>query len=303
MPNNLTDNPAVFPTPIQVPAAGDPRSDTSVATPFQQLANRTANLAAQVAAVVPYSAAGYTPALPSGVTSGVSGMLTAATIAALQSIPAANRTDQMVCAVSSVNGTTFSPALYQYSASSTATPVTNVVIEPTDTNGRWFLQNYGALGVPNGIPQFDAGSRLTAAVSHYGTFYETFVAIQSVTVGASATWVTIAGTGGTTAGVSVPGILVNDIIQVDFIGLATVPSSTSGIAIQSSITLPGGSIVLLGNQCEAVYNGAAVNFVTRGSYVATVAGTYTPLVQMVAVVSSGSVIFATCEMRIRVVRP
>ena len=38
-----------------------------VATPFQQVANRTANNKARLDAVVPYSAAGYTPALPAGV--------------------------------------------------------------------------------------------------------------------------------------------------------------------------------------------------------------------------------------------
>lgn len=51
MPVNLTDDP-VFTTPVTAPAGGDARTASSVQTPIQALANRTANLKARVDAVI-----------------------------------------------------------------------------------------------------------------------------------------------------------------------------------------------------------------------------------------------------------
>src|SRR4051794_25181396 len=42
MPHTLTDDPSVYPNPIQVPSDGDLEDSGSVQTPFQQLANRIA---------------------------------------------------------------------------------------------------------------------------------------------------------------------------------------------------------------------------------------------------------------------
>lgn len=52
-PSNLTDDQTQFSSPIQVPAPGDPRNDTSVATPFQQVVNRTANLKSRLDGIAP----------------------------------------------------------------------------------------------------------------------------------------------------------------------------------------------------------------------------------------------------------
>jgi hypothetical protein len=44
MPSDLSDDNATYPPTVAVPAAGEPRTSLSVRTPFQTLANRTANL-------------------------------------------------------------------------------------------------------------------------------------------------------------------------------------------------------------------------------------------------------------------
>lgn len=295
MPDNLTDDPTVFPSPVQVPAAADPRSDTSVATPFQQVANRTANNKARLDAVVPFSAPGYTPALPSGVAIGPGGMLTATTLAALASIPAANRSDQMQCAVASVNGSTFSPALYEYSVGGTDAAVANVVIVPGDTVGRWYLQQYGALGAANGIAQLDSTGRVPAANQRNGTVYENYAQFSSSPT-LSAGLSVIPGTTFTIAG-----LLPNDIVRVDFTSIVTPVATVNYIFYPSVQGLVANTEALLAAQASPTPTPICV----FGSFTIAVAGTYTAQAQ--AFLSSGGggggTSLQLSEIRVRVVRP
>jgi hypothetical protein len=183
MPNNLTDDPTQFPSPVQAPAPSDPRTDTSVATPFQQLSNRTANTKARFDAIDPFSAPGYTPALPTGVIPGACNVLQCANLAQLASIPVANRTAGMLCLVTGLE------QLYQYT-SATIAPVANTVVTPTDTIGSWLALGYGLANQPNGFAQADSTGRTPAASVRNGivTFASVTPGNQSPGTAGFATW-------------------------------------------------------------------------------------------------------------------
>lgn len=215
MPNNLTDDPTQFPEPIQVPAAGDPRTDTSVAFPFQQLADRTANNKARVDAVVPFSAPGAS-ALPAGVVSGVSTLLTAVSISTMQAIPAAERTAGMLCVVADAG-------IYQY----TATPpsaLANVVVIPNDSIGGWLLlaAGYLLLNQPNTVVQSDSSGRVPAASVRNGLVYVQGNNQASIGVNTSTTGVQQVYSGGAPFSFA---CLAGDIIEVDFSCYATIPAN------------------------------------------------------------------------------
>ena len=208
MPNNLTDDPTVFPSPVQVPAGGDPRTDTSVGTPFQQLANRTANTKVRVDAIAPFSAPGAL-ALPSGVTSGAAALLTASTLTTLASIPIAQRTAGMLCLVLGLG-------LYQYQATfPIGGAVANTVIAPADTGlsaGAWILigPGLGLLNAPNCVAQADGTGRTPAAGVRNG-----LIAYQAPALALSDSY----NTGGhavASSTVTFNGLLVGDIIEARY---------------------------------------------------------------------------------------
>lgn len=223
MPNNLTDDPTQFPGPIQVPAPGDPRTDTSVATPFQQLADRTANNAARLNSMSPFLQPGYSPALPAGVTVGAGGLLYANSTSALLGIPVTNRFDGMMCQV-------YGDALFQFEIGSSATVTAPFVYAPSDVGigaGRWFRQGGGALGVANGLVQADSTARVPAAGVRNG-----LIAYQSATAAfASSTssgYVIVPGTL-----LSFAGLLVGDVIEARY----SVNISTLAVAGYSAAAL------------------------------------------------------------------
>lgn len=296
MPSSLVDDPTVFPSSVLVPAAGDPRTDTSVAMPFGQLANRTANTKARIDVVAPSTAPEYTPALPSGVTAGASNILTAVSIVALQAIPAGCRSPGMICSVLKFG-------IYQW-VTDTIGAIDNFVVVPADGAGAWVLLagGYALANQPNAWTQGDSTGRLRATGVRNATFFETVVPIGSASVTVSTTQYTdIPGT----TGISIPNVLVGDILQLSFIGSAT---TTTGwiFSVAPATTVPGISgPVLCGAGWSSgpfpadVYDRTAVVF---GSYVATAAGTYAPRIQA-SLNNSGILVFIDCEMRIRVVRP
>ena len=292
MPTILTDDPSSFPCPIQAPAAGDPRTDTSVETPLQQFANRTANTKARLDVVSPFSAPGATP-LPSGVTVGQTGVLVAQTLLGMRSIPAAQRFDGMLCFV-------YPGALYQFSASLAAAPATPWLFRPADITsgpGLWVRQGWDLLGLLGGLPQLDDGARLPAATERLSTLSDQFTQQRSVSFGTSSTPTAVTG-----ASAVVPGVEVGDVFEVRATCLVTVSLATT-LSLTHQFTLPSSATV----QGFTIW---AWQFADPGSlmlehsctYVATEAGSHTAQL-MAASVAAVTTYFANLEYRVKVTRP
>lgn len=213
MPSNLTDDPSQYAANIQVPAAGDPRTDTSVATPFQQLANRTANATARIDVIAAPGKLGYSPALPAGVSLG-SVALNATSIAALQSIPAANRVDGMLANVA--NG-----GAYRFDIASVATPASPQIVQPSDlpVSGRW---------IAIGLVPVDTASRVPAANVRNG-----IVGIGGAAPGnfvtSSTTYVDLTG-----VTVTLTGLAIGDMVQVIY-GSTVLPPASASLAVSHQL--------------------------------------------------------------------
>lgn len=296
MPNNLTDDPSQYATNIQVPSPGDPRTDTSVATPFQQCANRTANITSRLDAIAAPTKLGYSPALPAGVSMG-SVTLVATSVAALQSIPAANRVDGMF-------GTVKDGFLYQFDIVSTQSAAAPSVVQPSDViggaPGRWLVSGYNALNVANGIPLLDGSARLNAGQAHYAPVIEAFVtpASGTTTLAGSITSVMPGST------ISLPGVLSGDLIFVEFNGQLLMPAS-AGISLFGCVNVPGTGDVTLANGGTAVSNGASIvgYYVSFFSaYTAATSGTFAAKIQA-SVTGGGTVAVYGGVVRARVTRP
>ncbi len=144
MPTNLSGNPAIFPTQT-APVAGEPRTAGSVATPFQNAADRTAHLKDRLEFIDPDK-------------TGVRRLRQFATIAALQASTDHPDGTLAVCDANSV--------LYKFVALETTAEAVPAIVKPTDVGGgagRWVMQGFGALNVANGIPQLDTNAELATA--------------------------------------------------------------------------------------------------------------------------------------------
>jgi hypothetical protein len=200
MPTNLNDDPTDFPASISVPIGSDPRTDVSVQGPFQQLANRSANLKARIDAIAPVPR------------NGVSAFYRVANDAALLAIGATDHTDKVVCLVDGVG-------LYEFDASSALTSSAPFVRQPNDVPngapGRWVLVGAGAgvLGAPNGLPQCDAGGRIPAATVRGGILGTATWLGNNLSSGASGQWTDVTG-----SAQPLSGLLPGDLVVVMFAG-------------------------------------------------------------------------------------
>lgn len=142
MPQNITDV-NTFTNPVQAIADGDAVNASNTNLPVQALANRTFNLQTRLNAIVTTS------------DNGVRYIRTVASVAALQAVT--DYPDGSQILVQNVG-------LYAFSAASTATALSPLVITPTAVGagaGRWILQV--PYGVANGLATLDASSKLTAS--------------------------------------------------------------------------------------------------------------------------------------------
>lgn len=295
MPNNLTDDPTQFPSPVQIPAPNDPRTDTSVATPFQQVANRTANTKARVDAVVPFSAAGYAPALPGGVLSGVSSVLQCTTLTQLASIPVANRTAGMICLV-------LNTGIYQYTTSSIAA-LANFVVTPADTVGSWVLvgAGYGLANQPNAFAQADSTGRTPAAGVRNGLF-----GYQACTPGTLVTNPLAAFPSGT---LTFTGLQIGDIIEARYstdIQSSAVTGDDGHVSVQ--VLPPGSSLTpMVGSDARSPPVVASTSiFAHVGSvatFTVTAAGTHTVGLYGQNAGSSATCTFSSASFVAQVIRP
>jgi hypothetical protein len=186
-----------------------------MATPLQQLANRTANNKARHDALNPFLAPATV--LPSACVPGAAIYLRCASAAVLTSIPTLNRTDGMLVEVDG-------DGIFQFAITSTTAPSAPWVYRPDDvaggSPGRWFRLNYGAVGVAGGIAQLDSGARIAAGMTRAGGN----VAFGSVSVGnyfsGSATYVDLPG-----ASITFPGLQVGDVIVMHSSLTVSVPTA------------------------------------------------------------------------------
>lgn len=144
MATALTGDPSTFPTQT-APVAGEPRTAASVATPFQNAANRAEYLRDRLQFVDPDK-------------SGVRRLRRFGSIADLQA-----SIDFPDGSFAYVDGL----GLYQFSAASEALNRSPFVVTPASVGGgagRWLLEAFGALNVPFGLPQLDVDGKIPGTV-------------------------------------------------------------------------------------------------------------------------------------------
>jgi hypothetical protein len=224
MPTTLNDDPSEYPADILVPVGGDPRTDSSVQVPFQQLANRTAYLLARADDIAP---AGR----------GVVLLRRVANDAALLALGPMERRDGSVCLVAGVG-------LYEFLAASTANAQVPWVRIPADLQpgapGRWILLPFGTVGAGNGLAQLDPQGRLPVTTARNAVVRVAYVTPASFTTS-------------NTAYTDVPSasiiqeLAVGDIVFADY--SATLTTSTSGtqVSTQLAVVPPSGPASFLGS--------------------------------------------------------
>lgn len=144
MPTDIAEDSTSFPTPLSVPAAGEPRTATGILGPFQYTSKRTAYLKAQLERVL------------RAADTGVYRIRHYATQSALKA--STDLTDGAVAIVDKVG-------LYQYDATTSAGN-TIVSLRPdaifAGEPGRWVLMGFGAIGAAYGLAQLNEFSKLDA---------------------------------------------------------------------------------------------------------------------------------------------
>lgn len=143
MPTNLSSTGATFPTQT-APAAGEARTSSSVATPFQNAADRAEYLKRRLDILQTDD-------------EGVRRIRTVASVADLQAV-----TDHPNGTVIEVAGV----GLYRFDDASSLAELSPLVIKPTDVGagvGRWIVHGYGMINVANGIAGLDTNGKLATA--------------------------------------------------------------------------------------------------------------------------------------------
>ena len=300
MPQNLSDSPFTWPTPVTAPSDGDPENAASVVTPLQSLTSRTANAKLRLDNLCPWSGATYSPPLPSGTAYGASPLF-ATNLTTLASIPAANRQDGMMVQV-------YADALYQYDAASSATVLAPYVIAPADSVGRWIRQGYAALGVANGLPQLDGSARLLAATQRLTATQDTYVQVTSVTTAAAGDSVTYANVAGAVITFPVNTFSVGDTIRASVCGYISNLTSSANALLAFRFSLQSGATPLSFGTWQAPSTSSTPFSLSSSHTVAsgetTGAGTSSVQVCVAAAGSSSQNInLALLELNVRVIRP
>lgn len=167
MPKTLTGNAEMFPN-VQVPVAGEPRTGTSVETPFQQAADRTQYLKDRLDFI-------------DSTKEGARRIRRVASLTALKAL--VDRPDKGFCFVDT-------HGLYQFDAASLAVSFDPIIVRPTDlatdgVAGRWLHATSGITGVAYGLARLgalgkilissltggDAEERLAASAVRNGLVY------------------------------------------------------------------------------------------------------------------------------------
>lgn len=140
MPKTLTSDGLTFPAQTS-PVGSESRTGNSIETPLQNASDRSAFVKLRLDNIDPTG-------------EGARRVRRVTSIAALQAV-----TDLTDLGVILVDGVGF----YQFSAASTATALSPMVVTPTSVGGgpgRWLWEALGSVDIANGIPKLDGNARL-----------------------------------------------------------------------------------------------------------------------------------------------
>jgi hypothetical protein len=273
MPLTLTDS-SVF-SPVAVPTGGEARTAASVQTPFQALANRTYYLQ-QLAEVL-----------------GVPRLKAVADVPSLKALTLTGITDGDLRYVPS-------SGIYRYTAASAAAESLPFIASPNSGSGRWIHILNDIAGANSGLATLTAAGR-AAQMPANAIVATGYVGALSSRVTSSSTYGDIAG-----ASISLPGLLVGDIVRVD--GVVQLYSAAMANSYARVLVSENGGAYTAVTE-SVVYGGQAANLVavtiapiccdrTVGT-----SGTYTIQVQSKAADGSTASSAQIMSLRATVVRP